>query len=319
MTTALPEIPHQTIASWQRVVDLAARLARVPAALIMRTELPKHSVLVSSRTDGNPYGVGHEYELNDALYCYGVFENDGELVVEDALRDPDWADNADLDHGMSFYIGYPLKWPGGELFGTICVLDRHRNEHALVFREGLQAFGGVIEANLRSLVEIAERERLEAALQQSVDQLEERVAKRTQDLEEANTALRVLVANIEQSKREHDDQILRQINTLVVPHLSNLRRILDSDSAARECLELVESSLESLTSSFSSKIAMAFEPLTSTEVEIAQLIMRGKTTKEIARTLARAKTTIDFHRGNIRAKLGLQRRQNLRAHLLSIR
>ena len=319
MAVELPAIPPETIASWQRVVDLVARLARVPAALIMRTELPRHTVYVSSRTSGNPYDVGREYELDDSLYCHGVFENDGELVVEDALRDPAWADNADLDHGMSFYIGYPLKWPGGELFGTICVLDRNRNEHALVFREGLQAFAGVIEANLRSLVEIAERERLEAALQQSLDRLEERVAERTRELEEANTALRVLVSTIEASKREHDDQILREINTLVVPHLSNLRRIVDADTVARECLERAESSLESLTSSLSSKIATAFAPLTATEVEIAQLIMRGKTTKEIARTLARAKTTIDFHRGNIRTKLGLERGQNLRAYLRSIR
>ena len=319
METELPAIPPDTISSWQRVVDLVARLARVPAALIMRTELPKHSVLVSSRTEGNPYGVGREYELNDSLYCHGVFENDGELVVEDALRDPAWADNADLDHGMSFYIGYPLKWPCGQLFGTICVLDRHRNEHALVFREGLQAFAGVVEANLRSVVEIAERERLEAALQQSLDKLEERVAERTRELAEANTALRVLISNIEASQREHDDQILREINTLVVPHLSTLRRFVDSGSAGEECLDLVESSLESLTSSLSSKIAMAFAPLTATEVEIAQLIMRGKTTKEIARTLVRAQTTIDFHRGNIRTKLGLERGQNLRAYLRSIR
>lgn len=317
--TVLPEIPPQTIANWQRVVDLVARLAHVPAALIMRTEFPKHSVLVSSRTEGNPYGVGREYELNDALYCYGVFENDGELVVEDALRDPDWSDNADLDHGMSFYIGYPLKWPCGELFGTICVLDRHRNEHALVFREGLQAFAGVIEANLRSLMEIAERERLEAALQQSLDQMEQRVAERTRDLEEANTALRVLVANVEKSQLDHNELILRQINTLVMPHLSSLRRFVDADSGAREYLALAESNLESLTSSLSSKIALAFEPLTSTEVEIAQLIMRGKTTKEIASTLSRATTTIDFHRSNIRTKLGLKRHENLRTYLLSIR
>lgn len=317
--TILPEIPPQTIASWQRVVDLVARLAHVPAALIMRTEFPKHSVLVSSRTEGNPYGVGREYELNDALYCYGVFENDGELLVEDAFRDPDWADNADLDHGMSFYIGYPLKWPGGELFGTICVLDRYRNEHALVFREGLQAFAGVIEANLRSLMEIAERERLESALQQSLDQMEQQVARRTRDLEEANTALRVLVANAEKSQLDHNEQILRQINTLVMPHLSSLRRFVDANSGAREYLALAESNLESLTTSLSSKIAVAFEPLTSTEVEVAQLIMRGKTSKEIARTMARAKTTVDFHRGNIRTKLGLKRRENLRTYLLSIR
>ena len=85
--TVLPEIPPETLAEWQRVVDLTARLARVPASLIMQTERPKHTVLVSSRTEGNPYAVGREYDLNAVLYCQGVFENDGELVVEDATRD----------------------------------------------------------------------------------------------------------------------------------------------------------------------------------------------------------------------------------------
>ena len=62
--TVLPEIPPETLAEWQRAVDLTARLARVPASLIMRTERPKHTVLVSSRTEGNPYDVGREYDLN---------------------------------------------------------------------------------------------------------------------------------------------------------------------------------------------------------------------------------------------------------------
>ena len=84
VTTVLPEIQPETLAEWQRVVDLTARLARVPASLIMRTERPKHTVLVTSRTEGNPYDVGREYDRNAVLYCQGVFENDGELVVEDA-------------------------------------------------------------------------------------------------------------------------------------------------------------------------------------------------------------------------------------------
>ena len=129
VTTVLPEIPPETLAEWQRAVDLTARLARVPASLIMRTERPTHTVLVSSRTEGNPYDVGREYDLNALLYCQGVFDNDGELVVEDATHDPVWAGNEDLADGMRFYIGYPLKWPSGEVFGTICVLDRARNDH----------------------------------------------------------------------------------------------------------------------------------------------------------------------------------------------
>ena len=195
VTTVLPEIPPETLAEWQRAVDLTARLARVPASLIMRTERPKHTVLVSSRTEGNPYDVGREYDLNALLYCQGVFDNDGELVVEDATHDPVWAGNEDLADGMRFYIGYPLKWPSGEVFGTICVLDRERNDHALLFREGLQAFAGVVEATLRSLVEIAERRRLETALQQSLDQTARHVVERTSELQDANTALRVLSKN----------------------------------------------------------------------------------------------------------------------------
>lgn len=318
VTARLPEIPQETIAQWQQVVDLVAKLAGVPAALIMRTELPKHTVYVSSRTEGNPYDVGREYQLNESLYCYGVFKNDGELVVEDATRDPDWSENEDLDHGMSFYIGYPLRWPSGEPFGTICVLDRRRNESALLFREGLQAFGNVIESNLRSLVEIAERERLEAALQESLDRMEQRVAERTHDLEEANTALRVLLASVEKSQLEHNEQILREINTLVIPHISKVWRFVDMDCAGGEYLKLAETNLKSITSTLSSKLATVFEGLTATEAEIAQLIMRGNTTKEIANLMSRATSTVDFHRNNIRQKLGLKRGDNLRNYLRSV-
>ena len=32
-----PEIPPETLSNWQRLVDLVARLADVPASLIMKT------------------------------------------------------------------------------------------------------------------------------------------------------------------------------------------------------------------------------------------------------------------------------------------
>ena len=319
MTTVLPAIPPETLAEWQHVVDLTARLARVPASLIMRTERPKHTVLVSSRTEGNPYDVGREYDLNALLYCQGVFDNDGELVVEDATHDPVWAGNEDLADGMRFYIGYPLKWPSGEVFGTICVLDRERNDHALLFREGLQAFAGVVEANLRSLVELAERRRLETALQHSLDQTARQVVERTSELQDANTALRVLLGNVEQSNEARNEQLLQQIHTLVMPHVAKLARLVERDSAAVEYVRLIETNLTTLTSSLASRMARVFQALTATEADVAHLVMRGLTTKDIAATLSRAPSTIDFHRNNIRAKLGVERRVTLRAHLLSIR
>ena len=52
-----PEIPAETLAKWQRVVDLASRLADVPASLIMKTDAPLHSVLLRSNGNRNPYEV----------------------------------------------------------------------------------------------------------------------------------------------------------------------------------------------------------------------------------------------------------------------
>ncbi|WP_283780869.1 LuxR C-terminal-related transcriptional regulator [Ruegeria spongiae] len=314
-----PDISQETIAKWQRIVDLIAHVADVPASLVMRTQEPHHSVFVTSRTEGNPYATGCRFTLNEKLYCYGVLQRGGELTVEDATCDPDWVDNDDMEHGMRFYIGYPLKWPDGTVFGTICVLDTRRNRRALLFREGLQEFARVIEADLELLIEIDRRITLESELQATLDQLEHRVASRTADLEEANAALRVLLSSVETSREEYDAKILRQIKGLVIPHLSKLHGRLTRDPAGRAYLELAEDNLKSITSDMSGQLTTVFEALTPTEQEIAQLIMRGQTTKDIARTLSREPSTIEFHRNNIRAKLGLKRSgQNLRSLLLSI-
>jgi len=319
VTVGKPDIPSAILGKWQRVVDLAAQMADVPASLVMKTDPPDHSVFVSSESEGNPYEVGQSFVLNNKLYCFSVLENCDELLVPDANSDPDWNDNQDLDHGMSFYIGYPLAWPDGTLFGTICVLDKRNNEKAMGYRALLQEFRQLIESDLALLVEIAERKRLERQLQDSLGQLEARVTSRTRELKDANTALRVLLANMEASRQEFEGQILRQITELILPHMTKLRTTIGDQEPDCSYLDLVESNLKSITSSFADKLVVALQNLTPTEVEVAQMVMNGRTTKDIAQALSRETSTIDFHRKNIRRKLGIERRgMSLRTHLLSL-
>lgn len=312
------EIPKDTINNWQRIVNLIARLADVPASLVMRTHAPKHSVFISNDTAHHPYDVGLCFKLNNKLYCHGVLEQ-GELVVEDARTDPRWVDNDDMEHGMSFYVGFPLYWPDGSVFGTICVLDSKRNRRALMFREGLKEFARVIEADLTLLVEADRRVQLERQLQESLDQLETRVEERTAELEEANIALRVLLQSVEQSRDEYDQNIMRQIKGVVAPTIAKLRGRVKGNETAMVYLDLLEENLRSVTSAMSDEKRDAFEQLTPSEQDIAQMIMRGQTTKDIAKVLSREPSTIEFHRNNIRKKLGLRKTgQNLRSKLRSL-
>jgi len=56
------------------------------------------------------------------------------LLVPDALRDEEWKSNPDIKLGMISYLGFPISWPDGEIFGTICVLDNKRNEYGELYR-----------------------------------------------------------------------------------------------------------------------------------------------------------------------------------------
>ncbi len=347
MAEKKPAIQKETITKWQNIVDLTARIVDVPASLVMKTDAPDHAVLVSSDGDDNPYFVGQSFELSPKLYCHAVLEGRDELVVCDAHSDPDWNDNEDLKHGMSFYIGYPLQWPDGSLFGTICVLDRCENEKALLYKDLLKEFRSVIETDLALLIENRERRRLENNLQHSHDVLEVRVTERTRDLsdanqslrdeitrrkktqqalgrrekelEEVNTALRVLLTQLEASRGEFEEQILKRINDLVLPHVEKIKQSIPPEDSLFNYLELLEGNLRQITSSFAGQLSQALDGLTSTEVEIAQLVMSGNSTKDIANILSREKSTVDFHRNNIRKKLRIENRaRDLRTHLLSL-
>ena len=314
-----PKITAETLSKWQDVVDQISEIAQVPATLIMHTRGQQHDVFVQSTGDKNPYVKGQSFELHEKLYCFGVFEQDGELCVEDASQDPRWHDNVDLEHDMSFYVGLPLKWPDGSNFGTICMLDTYRNKQALSFRNGLRQFCRIVEDDLAMLVEIEHRKQAEARLQQELNSREAIIKKRTQDLEDANTALRVLLKGVETSRNDIEKRIVQQIKGLVLPHVSRLHHLLTDDETAQSYLELVERNLNHITSDFTGKLAQALEDLTPTEAEIVQLIVQGRSTKEIAKTLSRGTSTIDFHRNNIRQKLGLRHAgKNLRQHLMAL-
>ena len=135
------QVPSEIIQKWQEVVDLLAEIMQVPSALVMRVEPPNIKVFVSSESNGNPYEPAEVASLNTGLYCETVMKTRQPLLVPDALRDEEWKSNPDIKLGMISYLGFPISWPDGEIFGTICVLDNKGNAYSEVYLR-LLARGG---------------------------------------------------------------------------------------------------------------------------------------------------------------------------------
>jgi PAS domain-containing protein len=164
------QVPSEIVGKWQEIVDLLAEIIHVPSALIMRVEHPNLKVFVASESKENPYEPDEVASLNTGLYCETVMKTRQPLLIPDALGDEAWKSTPGIELGMISYLGVPVCWPNGEIFGTICVLDKKINEYSKSYLKLLQLCRDVLQADLRSLAMAhRELEHREAKIRRLVD------------------------------------------------------------------------------------------------------------------------------------------------------
>lgn len=162
--------------------------------------------------------------------------------------------------------------------------------------------------------DISRRKQAEDALLTSEKELREKSI----NLQEANTALKVLLNHIQEEKQTLQNTILENIRDLVLPYVQKLKKLQTTEQQAT-LIDIIESNLGNIVSPFMQKLTHVYSTFTPTEIQVANLVRAGKTTKEIAQLLHVSSGTVDSHRNSIRHKLGLGNKKiNLRTHLLSL-
>jgi len=140
---------------------------------------------------------------------------------------------------------------------------------------------------------------------------------KTNSLEEVNTALRVLLRRREEDKTEIEEKVLLNVRELVVPFLERLKKS-QLDPKQLSYTDILESNLNDIISPFSRTLSAKYLSLTPKEIQVANLIKQGKSTKDIGELMALSPRTIETHRKSLRKKLGLdKKKRNLRSRLLT--
>lgn len=161
------------------------------------------------------------------------------------------------------------------------------------------------------------QKRLLIELQQAREDLERKVRERTVSLQESNTALKVLLEARAEDRAELGSRLLGHINSLVMPYLEKIRAAGIAEPQ-RTYLDIAAANLREIAAPLTDRAGVQLKQLTPAEIQVANLIQQGRTSKEIAALLHLSVQTIDTHRKHIRSKLDLShKKKNLRTFLSS--
>jgi PAS domain S-box-containing protein len=172
----------------------------------------------------------------------------------------------------------------------------------------------LIKINRQLKKEIDERKQAERKLKKR----EEELKNKTTQLQELNSALKVLLAKKDEDRIDLEEKMLSNVRELIFPYLAKLNngKLPNREKAF---VDIIGSNLKDIMSPFARSLTGKYLGLTPTEIKVANLIKHGKTTKDIAKLSNLSPRTIEFHRDNIRTKLGIKNKKvNLRTYLLSI-
>jgi PAS domain S-box-containing protein len=170
--------------------------------------------------------------------------------------------------------------------------------------------GNIIGA-IETVRDITERKQMELALQKRESDLEIK----THELKDLNAALRFLLKQRDDDRNIVEEKLLSNIKLLILPYIEKLKGQIDTGS--RSYINVLESNLRDIVSPFAQKLSTQYLNLTNKEVQIANLIKEGLSTKEIANFLNVSEAAINLHRYRIRQKLSLTKGQNLQSFLSS--
>lgn len=201
------------------------------------------------------------------------------------------------------------------------------------------------QQNTKLLAEITARKALEAKLQQSHNNLEHQVAKRTAELSETvnklnttlkslqireeelheknrqlndmNTTLTVLLKRRDEEHLDIRKELAAKTAELVVPLLKKAENQVSG--TAQNYLATAQENLRSLFAQHSPGTLLANAKLAPRELQVVNYIKQNKSSKEIAEILDLSVRTVEFYREKIRKKLGIHsQKKNLKKFLTSL-
>jgi diguanylate cyclase (GGDEF)-like protein/PAS domain S-box-containing protein len=144
------KISNSTLDQWQQLLDMLVEFFEVQDALINNYQAPYLKVTKGSSNSENLFSEGTKLKVK-GLYCEDVIKEKKSLEVNNAAVIKKWESSIYMENGLIAYLGYPILWPNGEIYGTICIHDNHERNFDNSLKKRIEFIRDLIENNLGTM------------------------------------------------------------------------------------------------------------------------------------------------------------------------
>ncbi|ACA87402.1 GGDEF domain-containing protein [Shewanella woodyi] len=132
---------------WQRLINICAEMLNAPAMIINRVTPEGVEKFLASQTcqkqlDTNQFNMDHN------KFCLNVITESQILYVKDIREDCRYQKE---EMPYLSYLGLPITWPDGSIFGSLSVLDTQTTNYPDEYIDALSVIKEVIDSDLRHL------------------------------------------------------------------------------------------------------------------------------------------------------------------------
>lgn len=148
-------IPDDILDDWHNAINALADMLDVNSVVVSR--LNDGAVTFLRGTDGSciPFNPGDSIDP-EGHYCNAVIKSNKAFILPYAPDDPEFCDAPEAQMGLVSYMGFPLRWPDGNMFGILCLLDTKKREYETKEVTLVQQFVYMIENQLALLFSLEE-------------------------------------------------------------------------------------------------------------------------------------------------------------------
>ena len=141
---------------WQKLTNMMAKLYNASSGVIVQLRDDVFNVASTSENSDNFLNSKSQWPWDMKSFCRRLVETGDKLYVNDAENSEQWSDAPPVCDGpVRSYLGYPIYWPDGSIFGSFCVIDTKATDYQDSLIEILEQLKLIVESDLRNIFDTA--------------------------------------------------------------------------------------------------------------------------------------------------------------------